>query len=74
MSKIGTKLGRQVKAAVDDLEQRALAAEGRRSVRAKVATAKRVTGKALKTGAIAGAIAVTAVLVRERRKHRALAK
>lgn len=72
MSKIGTKLGKQVKATVDDLETRALAAEGRRSVRAKVATAKRVTKKALKAGAIAGVVVAATVLVRERRKRRKL--
>lgn len=72
MSKIGTKLGKQVKATVDDLETRVLAAEGRRSVRTKVATAKRVTKKALKAGAIAGAVVAATVLVRERRKRRKL--
>jgi len=72
MSRVGTKLGKQVKKAVDDLETRALAAEGRRSVRTKVATAKRVTKKALKAGAIAGAVVAAAVLVRETKKRRKL--
>lgn len=72
MSRLGAKLGKQVKATVDDLETRALAAEGRRSVRAKVATAKRVTKKALKAGAIAGAVVAAAVLVRENKKRRKL--
>ena len=72
MSKIGSKLGKRVKATVDDLETRALAAEGRRSVRTKVATAKRVTKKALKAGAIAGVVVAATVLVRERRKRRKL--
>lgn len=72
MSKIGTKLGKQVKATVDDLETRVLAAEGRRSVRTKVAAAKRVTKKALKAGAIAGAVVAATVLMRERRKRRKL--
>jgi hypothetical protein len=72
MRKIGTKLGKRVKATIDDLETRALAAEGRRAVRAKVATAKRVTKKALKAGAIAGVVVAATVLVRERRKRRKL--
>lgn len=72
MSRLGAKLGKQVKSAVDDLETRALAAEGRRSVRTKVATAKRVTKKALKAGAIAGVVVAATVLVRERRKRRKL--
>lgn len=72
MSKLGTKLGKQVQVTVDDLETRALAAEGRRSVRTKVATAKRVTGKALKAGAIAGAMVAAAVLVRENKRRRKL--
>jgi hypothetical protein len=72
MSTVGTKLGKRVKKAVDDLETRALAAEGRRSVRTKVATAKRVTKKALKAGAIAGAVVTAAVLVREAKRRRKL--
>ena len=70
MAKLGRKLGRQVKHAIDDLETRALAAEGRRSIRAKVDAAKRVAGKALKAGAVAGAVVTATVMVRERRRRR----
>lgn len=70
MARLGGKLGRQVKHTIDDLETRALAAEGRRSIRSKVDAAKRATGKALKAGAIAGAVVTATVLVRERRKRR----
>lgn len=72
MGKLGKKLGRQVQATIDDLETRAMAAEGRRSVRTKVAAAKRVTKKALKAGAVAGAVATAAVLLREGKKRRKL--
>lgn len=72
MAKIGKKLGREVQSTIEELETRVLAAEGRRSVRSKVAAAKRVTKKALKAGAIAGAVATATVLVREGRKRRKL--
>jgi hypothetical protein len=61
-----------VKATIDELETRAMAAEGRRSVRTKVAAVKRVTKKALKAGAIVGTAVAAAVVVRERGKRRKL--
>lgn len=58
--------------AVEDAETRALAAEGRRSIRHKVETVKKVTKKALKAGAVAGAVVATAVVMRERKKRKKL--
>lgn len=72
MGKTATKIGKRVRTTVTDLENRVLAAEGRRAVRAKVATAKKVTKKALKTGAIAGVVVAAAVIVREAKKSRKL--
>lgn len=72
MGKTATKIAKQVKTTVTDLENRVLAAEGRRAVRTKVATAKKVTKKALKTGAIAGVVVAAAVVVREAKKRRKL--
>lgn len=72
MGKTATKIAKRVKTTVTDLENRVLAAEGRRAVGAKVATAKKVTKKALKTGAIAGVAVAAAVLVRETKKRRRL--
>lgn len=72
MGKTAKKIAKQVKTAVTDLETRALAAEGRRAVRAKVATATKVTKKALKTGAIAGVVVAAAVVVREVKKRKKL--
>lgn len=72
MGKTATKIAKRVRTTVTDLENRVLAGEGRRSVRAKVATAKKVTKKALKTGAIAGVVVAAAVIVRETKKRRKL--
>jgi hypothetical protein len=72
MGKTASKLAKRVKTTVTDLENRALAAEGRRAVRTKIATAKKVTKKALKAGAIAGVAVTAAVLVREAKKRRKL--
>lgn len=57
---------------IEEVEMRILAQEGRRSIREKVAVAKRVTKKAVKAGVIAGAVVATAVVMRERRKRRKL--
>lgn len=72
MGKTATKIARRVRTTVTDLENRALAAEGRRAIRARVATAKKVTKKALKSGAIAGVVVAAAVVVREAKKRRKL--
>lgn len=72
MPKLAARVGRATKSKVKDVETRILAAEGRKSIKAKVANVKRVTKKALKAGAIAGAIVATAVVMRERKKRRNL--
>ena len=65
------KSAAKVKEIAADLETRALIAEGRRSVRTKTATVKKVSKKALKTGFVTGAMAAAAVVVHEVRKRRA---
>jgi len=72
MPKLADRVGRATKSKVKEVETRILAAEGRKSIKAKVANVKRVTKKALKAGAIAGAIVATAVVMRERKKRRNL--
>ncbi len=72
MGKTATKIAKRVRTTVTDLENRVLAAEGRRALRTKVATAKKVTKKAIKTGAIAGVVVAAAVVVREAKKRRKL--
>ena len=57
---------------IEELEMRILANEGRRSLQTKVERAKRVTKKAVKAGIIAGAVAATMVVMRERKKQRKL--
>lgn len=55
---------------VRELETNALAAEGRRSLKAKARTTATVARKAARTGAIVGALASVAVILREvRRRH-----
>lgn len=72
MAKLTDKVARAAGRKVKEVETRILAAEGRKSIKAKVANVKRVTKKALKAGAIAGAIVATAVVMRERKKRRKL--
>ena len=72
MSKLADRVGRATKRKVKDVETRILVAEGRKSIKAKVATVTRVTKKALKAGAIAGVLVATAVVMRERKKRRSL--
>lgn len=72
MAKLTDRVTRAAGRKVKEVETRILAAEGRKSIKAKVANVKRVTKKALKAGAIAGAIVATAVVMRERKKRRNL--
>jgi hypothetical protein len=58
--------------AYDKLETKVLVAEGRKSIRGKVRTVKKVTRKAVKTGLITGALAAVSVVAREIRKRRKL--
>lgn len=72
MPKIARRIGRAAKDALREAELRILAAEGRKSVEAKVVRASRTARKAVKAGAIAGVATAVAVALRERRKRRAL--
>ncbi len=53
------------------VETRLLVDEGRRSIRAKTATTKKVVRKALTAGLVTGAVTVAAVIVHEVKKRRA---
>lgn len=59
-----------VKKKAAEVETRLLVEEGRRSVRAKSATAKKVAKTALKAGLLAGVATAAAVVVHEVRKRR----
>ena len=72
LNKLAKKGKTAAKRAYKNVETRVLVAEGRRSVEAKVRTAKKVTRKAVRTGIITGALAATAVLAREIRKRKKL--
>lgn len=72
MARITEKVGRAAARAIEEVETRLLVAEGKKSLRAKVATVKRVTKKATKAGLIAGALVAAAVVMRERKKRRKL--
>jgi hypothetical protein len=72
-----TRLGEQMaekgleatRKAVDRLEERILAKQGRRALQRKVRVAKRVSRKAVKTGLVAGALTAAGVVVRDIRKR-----
>jgi len=72
MTKLGEKAARAGRRVIDEVGTRVLVAEGKQSLRTKVVRAKRITRKALKTGAIVGAVVATAVVMRERKKQRKL--
>jgi len=72
MPKTTNRIKRAAGRAIEEVETRVLVQEGRKSFAAKVARVKRVTRKALKAGAIAGAVVATAVVMRERKKRKAL--
>lgn len=57
---------------VEGVETKVLVAEGRRSVKAKAKTTVKVARKAVKTGAIVGAMTAVAVVAREVRKRQKL--
>lgn len=73
MTKLGQRAAKAARRKVEEVELRVLANEGRKSLRAKVADVKRVTKKAVKAGAIAGAVVAATVVMRERKKRRKLA-
>lgn len=76
MARFTDEVSRKTKAAArkayDEVETRILVAEGRKSVQRKARAVSKVSKKALKAGAIAGAVMAAAVVVREVRKRRAL--
>lgn len=72
MPKLTSRVGRTAKRAAAEAEMHIMAAEGRKSVKAKVARVKRVVKKAFKAAVIAGAIAATTTVMRERRKRQKL--
>lgn len=57
---------------VEGVETKVLVAEGRRSVKAKAKATVNVAKKAMKAGAMAGAMTAVAVVAREVRKRRKL--
>jgi hypothetical protein len=62
------------KSTVGAVETRILAAEGKRSLKAKAHTVGKVAKKAVKTGLIVGAVAAGLVVRHEVKKRRKLAK
>lgn len=72
MPRIPRHIGRKAKGVLKDAELRIMAAEGRRSVEAKVARATHTLRKAVKAGAVAGVAVAAAVVLRDRRKRRKL--
>jgi hypothetical protein len=60
----------QLRRKANELETQALAAEGRRSVKAKAKTTVKVARRAAKAGAVAAVVTAVAVVAREVRKRR----
>jgi hypothetical protein len=56
--------------AYDRLETKVMAAAGRRVVKAKVKSAKKVGGQAARAALVAGALAAAGVVIQEIRKRR----
>ncbi len=73
MTKFTKKVSRAAGRTRDKIETKILVAEGKRSFRSKVDVVKKVTRKAVKAGAVAGALAAVAVVMRETKKRRKLA-
>lgn len=67
--KVAKKGSTRARKALKDLEKTVMAIEGRRSVKAKTARAKRVGKKAATAGLIVGALAATQVIIRELMKR-----
>lgn len=72
MARIIEKAQRAAKRGIKDLEAKAYTTLGKRSMRAKVATVKRVAKKAAKAALVSAAVAAGMVVLREGRKRRAL--
>lgn len=67
--KVAKKGSGRARKALKDLEKTVMAIEGRRSVKAKTAAARRVGKKAATAGLIVGALAATQVIIRELMKR-----
>lgn len=63
-------IGARAKRVAKNVEEKVMAAEGRRSIRQRVDTVKKVSTKALKAGAVAGMAVAAAVVMRERKKRK----
>ncbi|MFI5311787.1 MAG: hypothetical protein ACHQQ3_11165 [Gemmatimonadales bacterium] len=70
--KLTEKTADAAQRAYKSVETSLLAAEGKRSLRRKAAVVAKVSRKATKAGAIAGAVVASAVVLREIRKRRKL--
>lgn len=68
MAKMTETMGKAAARAIEEVETRILASEGRRSVKAKAGRAKHTARKAAKAAAVAGAVTAAAVVLRDRRK------
>lgn len=67
MAKVTEAVGKAAARAIEEVETRILAGEGRRSVKAKVGRAKHTARKAAKAAAVAGAVTAAAVVIRDHR-------
>jgi hypothetical protein len=72
MPRVVEKVKRAAGKRIEEFELKILASEGKKSLQRKAAAAKRLARKAMKAGFVAGAVVATAVVMRERRKRRAL--
>lgn len=73
MPKLSRRIGRAAKRVVKQVESRVHELVGRKAVRSNVVRMKAVALKALEAAAVAGAVAATTMVIRERSKRRALA-
>ncbi|MEY3701720.1 MAG: hypothetical protein ACO3F5_07005 [Gemmatimonadaceae bacterium] len=72
MSKMAEQIGKATERAIEEVETRILASEGRRSMKAKAGRAKSTARKAAKAAVVAGAVTAAAVVLRDRRKLKKL--
>lgn len=72
MPKLSRRIGRAAKRVVKQVESRVHELVGRKAVRTNVVRMKAVALKALEAAAVAGAVAATTMVIRERSKRRAL--
>lgn len=70
IKKLRRRSGRAMRQAAHKLENRFLAAQGRKAMRQKISKAGKVTRKAVRAGVIAGTVVAVGVVGREIRKRR----